>query len=226
MREHQAAVTHNINCIGEDAMIEKTISKICPVCNMEFFKNPKSHVSFDSRITCSRVCADKHRTNRRLAESDKEKALKFLKNTVETKNGCLEWQGATRDGYGVAMSKKGTCIVHRFVYNALVEHVQDDLCVLHKCDNRKCINPDHMFIGTRQENMVDMIEKGRDRSMVKYGPDVQIQIIRLASEGVPYKEVGKITGVPENYIPWIAKKHGINRRKDRRDAKAQSQLPI
>lgn len=80
-------------------------------------------------------------------------------------NGCIEWLGAkTRRGYGLlrlgrAGSKRTTA--HRIAWALKRGSIGPEILVLHRCDNPSCVNVDHLFLGSPQENTDDMIRKGR-----------------------------------------------------------------
>ena len=75
--------------------------------------------------------------------------------------GCWLWTGALNSmGYGNTYWDGGYCLVHRVVYVELVGPI-GRLCVLHRCDNPPCCNPEHLFLGTRKDNNADMMSKGR-----------------------------------------------------------------
>jgi hypothetical protein len=84
---------------------------------------------------------------------------------------CILWGGSLNGaGYGVAWSKteKKYLRAHRLAYERAFGPIKDlpikDLCVLHHCDVRSCVNPEHLFLGTRADNIRDMDEKGRRKS--------------------------------------------------------------
>lgn len=78
----------------------------------------------------------------------------------DRKTGCWVWQrSVSNKGYGQFMSTAA----HRISYTLRFEDPKE-LCVLHKCDNPPCVNPDHLFLGTPLDNMRDMKAKGRDHN--------------------------------------------------------------
>lgn len=86
----------------------------------------------------------------------------FKSHVVQMPNGCQEWQLAPIEfGYGRFSFKRKTELAHRAAYRLLKGVAPGDLCVLHKCDNPRCVNPDHLFLGTRGDNARDMSAKGR-----------------------------------------------------------------
>lgn len=77
---------------------------------------------------------------------------------------CWNWEGTlTPGGYGQFYITKGTqWQSHRFVWQSVFGGIPDGLWVLHKCDNRKCCNPFHLYVGTAADNSFDAISRGRN----------------------------------------------------------------
>jgi hypothetical protein len=75
---------------------------------------------------------------------------------------CWEWTGG-RSGlrYGGIRFNGPKVKTHRLAYELWVDEIPDGLYVLHHCDNPLCINPEHLYAGTQQKNMADMIARGR-----------------------------------------------------------------
>ena len=92
--------------------------------------------------------------------------LRFLKKIRKT-NECWIWTAALdKDGYGVFRYKnkeKYKYKAHRFSYEFFIGEIPKGKLVCHTCDNPPCVNPYHLFLGTRKDNTQDMLKKGRSK---------------------------------------------------------------
>ncbi len=85
-------------------------------------------------------------------------------------DGCWHWMGSKiKNGYGQIKINNKMILSHRFSWELHNSKVPKDLYVLHKCDNPKCVNPSHLFLGTQQDNMHDMINKNRKAKGENHG---------------------------------------------------------
>jgi len=87
-----------------------------------------------------------------------------------TESGCWLWTGTLdgRGGYG-KIGNPQHVKAHRVSWELFRGPIPDGMCILHKCDIRCCVNPDHLFVGTYQDNVVDMHKKGRHNAKPQIG---------------------------------------------------------
>lgn len=86
----------------------------------------------------------------------------YFWSLVKRTSGCWEWQGDTSHGYGRIWRGKRRYAAHRVAYELSVGPIPDGMCACHHCDNRLCVNPAHIFIGTQKDNMQDWTKKGKN----------------------------------------------------------------
>lgn len=127
-------------------------------------------------------------------------------------NRCWVWTGATTNrGYGSINLRRVMVGSHRFAFIVKNGSIPDGSQVLHRCDNPACVNPDHLFLGSRSDNMKDMCSK--DRHNKPFGEshssckltDKQVDEIRRIhqSRKITHRELGCMFGVSHNNIGQI-----------------------
>ena len=92
---------------------------------------------------------------------------RFWDKVVKT-DTCWLWVGSkTAQGYGRFRIGKKLFLSHRVSWNLINEEIPHELCALHTCDNPSCVNPEHLFLGTKKDNAQDKINKKRDHNQRK-----------------------------------------------------------
>lgn len=121
---------------------------------------------------------------------------------------CWRWTaGLTRNGYGAFHGIQGKT-AHRMAYTVAFGAPAFGLHVLHKCDNRKCVNPAHLFLGTQTDNMTDMVAKQRQarggaHSQAKL-TEAQVRDMRaLATAGVSHRDLAASFSVGRSYVSAV-----------------------
>ena len=133
---------------------------------------------------------------------------------VKKTDGCWEWMAAKAStGYGVIgdNNPRKTVYAHRIAWRLYYGEIPDGLFVCHHCDNRGCVNPSHLFLGSHTSNMADMYKKGRGNTGERHGrskltEDLVFLIRRycnLPKSRFIHKTIGKLFGVSESTIGFI-----------------------
>jgi hypothetical protein len=124
---------------------------------------------------------------------------KFWKQVDKISNGCWEWTGGQHPfGYGRFCGK----LTHRISYELHNGNLNKDQCVLHQCDNPKCVNPAHLKSGNRSDNARERTERNRQAmgSDVPNSKLTEQQVLEIRSSSKSAKELASLYGVGESNI--------------------------
>lgn len=128
---------------------------------------------------------------------------------VAKSDGCWEWKaGTSPHGYGRYRLPKRAVFAHRYAYEQCVGEIPDGLFVCHRCDNPRCVNPAHLFLGTHEDNMRDMTRKGRstwgERSgRRKLSADDVAEVHRLRHDGLSLAQIAARFGVTRQNVHLV-----------------------
>lgn len=125
----------------------------------------------------------------------------------EPNSGCWIWTGSISSvGYGLCGSEDNkTVSAHRLSYRVFKAEISDGMIVAHKCDNRLCVNPDHLWLATHKENSNDMVKKGRSANGEKCGKRklTEEQIDFIKSSNLSHRQLGVMFNVSHANIGYI-----------------------
>lgn len=118
--------------------------------------------------------------------------------TAPSPFGCLLWTGSVRNSkYGQFLAGGKSWSAHRYAYQRAHGPIPAGLFVCHRCDEPRCVNPEHLFLGTHDDNTVDMVKKARSAAGARHPlaklTEDDVRFIRATN--VPGIEVAKMLGV-------------------------------
>ena len=166
---------------------------------------------------------------RKPSKFQSEAKRRIEERVTVTSSGCWEWGLKCRpNGYARVTFKRRSWYAHRLSFAAFGGVLIDGMDICHKCDNRKCANPRHLFQGTRADNMQDAVAKGRqakgfDLPQSKLSDSDKDAITARAIEGESYAAICVDYGVSRTAINRVALLAGVSRRPATNQARGTQQ---
>lgn len=136
-----------------------------------------------------------------------------MKRVQVAEDGCWLWTAyCMKNGYGLfrmSSHHQRSRLAHRASYVLFNGEIPDGLDVMHSCDNRRCVNPDHLSVGTRQENMRDAVNKNRAARGETHGRGrlSERQAIEILEAAGPHKEIASRFDVSAATVSDIKRGH-------------------
>ncbi len=133
-----------------------------------------------------------------------------LNERTEVDGECWVWKGARRpNGYGAVrwVLEDGTVfyLPHRASYAAFKGEIPEGMFICHSCDNRACVNPDHLWTGTNADNVNDMWEKGRNQKML-VTEELTRSVQELYKQGMRQVDLAEKFGISQQSISKIVRR--------------------
>ena len=135
----------------------------------------------------------------------------WSKVDIKGEDDCWEWMACKNPkGYGLFQTYSKEQLTHRIAWTLINGNIENGTCILHHCDNRPCCNPKHLFKGTKKDNVMDMIAKGRgQRGILHYNArltEEQVIAIRVMFQAnISMAELARIYKVIRQHIYMIVK---------------------
>jgi len=174
---------------------------VCPVCKNKFLAN------YEGRVCCSADCA------KELQGSFSDRFWQRVRKGPD----CWEWiKPPSRMEKYPRIKRNGEQVsAHRVSWELSFGAVTEGLCVLHRCDNVRCVRPDHLFLGTFQDNTDDMFTKGRankakgeKHGRAKITEEDARQILAWAKDGeLTQVQIAEYFGLHPVYVNKLIKGH-------------------
>lgn len=133
----------------------------------------------------------------------KDPKERFLEKVKVAESGCHEWQSTIhRDGYGKFWHNGAIRAAHRVSYELFCGEIPKGKHILHTCDNRKCVNPEHLYAGTAKDNVRDKVERYQGMWGRMKTPFETIEKARklYASGKYSQREVGEMLGIKQTQV--------------------------
>ena len=205
-------LTHSLDLTKEGLAMKAT--RVCPAAGCESASDPKA-----GRGYCKAhyyrwkrygdASAPRHHSAKAPLADRLARRLQLDEST-----GCLEWTGALGDrGYGTIRSSEAPYrarFTHRVAWEMANGPIPEGMFVCHRCDNRRCCNPAHLFLGTPKDNTQDMIAKGR-KPVGSRTPNAQLteadvtQIRALRADGWTYDRIAERFGIQSRNVGTICR---------------------
>ena len=135
---------------------------------------------------------------------------------IEPNSGCWLWEAGETNGYGCFYWSGQSVRAHRASYELYIGIIPDCLLVLHHCDTPMCVNPDHLFIGTNDDNMADQVSKNRHAAGEKNGMAklTETQVEEISQSGQAVSSLALEFNVSKTSIYRIKQKKAWNHIKE------------
>ena len=138
---------------------------------------------------------------------------RFLTKFKKTKN-CWIWEGTMiSNGYGhFCVYHEHPVLAHRYSWTLFNGKIPKNKYVLHKCNNPKCVNPSHLYIGTQKDNIRDVINNGKfiygSKHPISKLTEIDIpKIIEFSSQGISQRKIASMFKINQTTIWKII--HGL-----------------